>query len=218
MGTIILGGQPYEIQGVEVRQDPLLPPQGFFSERTGTVYRGIVIHHDACLSAAGCLRLMRGRKPPTRVSTHFDIDNDASLVQLADPLRWRAWSACQHDKGRIAIDISNACDLKYEKSYTPRRPVVEQVIHGSSVRWLAPYPAQVETLVALVRLLCRVLSIPAVVPLRSDGMADLRLLDPVPNGVIGHLHCQKDKRGRASKVDPFGLDWPAFQRAIAAKD
>lgn len=216
MGAVVLRGQLHDLPGIEVRQDPLTPSSSFFSARTGTHYRGIVLHHDACLSAAACLKLMRARRPPNRVSTHFVIDNDGSIVQLADPLLWRAWSACEHDSGRIAIDLSNACDLIYATRYTPRRPVLEQVIHGAKVLWLAPYPVQVDSLAALVRLLCRVVGIPAAVPLRADGSADLRLLSPVPDGVIGHLHCQTNKQGKANKADPFGLDWPELQRRIHA--
>ena len=210
MAPILLAGRQIDIPGVAVRQERLGPDGFHFSPRRGSQYRGIVLHHDACLSAAACVAVMRS-KP---VSTHFIVDNDGSIVQLADPLLWRAWSACEHDSGRIAIDVSNACELRFAPRYTPPRPLATQVIHGQQLTWMAPYPVQVASLAALVRVLCREVGIAPTVPLTPDGEADLRLLDPVPGGVIGHLHCQRDKRGRACKVDPFGLDWPAFQALI----
>jgi len=220
-GSVILGGRTYPLPGVVVRQERLGPDRAHFSPRRSSDYRGIILHHDACLSAAQCVAVFRDAreraragKKANRASTHFIIDNDASIVQLADPLRLRAWSAGQHDGGRIAVDISNACELKWALRYTPPRPRMTQLIHGAPVTWLAPYPAQVASLAALVRLLCEVVGIPPVVPLRPDGTADLRLLDPVPDGVIGHLHCQRDSKGRPAKFDPFGLDWPAFQALV----
>lgn len=205
---IILAGRLVEAPGLRVVQKPL--PAGYASPRQGKDYDRIILHHDACLSAASCFKVLIKRG----VSTHFIIDNDGTIWQVLDPLRFRAWSAGRWDAGAAAIDFSNACELAYAKHYKPPRPVLTQIIHGAGVRWTGLYPAQVDACANLVRLLCARMDIPAEVPLYPDGTAKLELLDPVPDGVIGHLHCSRGKDGRPNKADPFGLDWPMFQRLI----
>lgn len=199
---ILLSGIAHDLPGTATRQDLLVPHESYYSPRRGSIYRGIILHHDVALSTACLLADARQRKPPFRISTHFSIDNDGAIVQLADPLVWRAWSAGVHDAGRIAIDISNICYPAYAAHYQPRRPLQTQTISGQRITYLGPDPRQVASLVALCRLLCRVVGIPAVCP------TEMRLLDPVPDGVIGHMHCQR------GKVDPFGLDWYALAEAL----
>jgi hypothetical protein len=221
MGIVILDGIPHELPGVEVKQDPFPAGVTMSSPRRGkSGYKWIVLHHDAALSAAGCkATLVDSTKKGRPVSTHFCIDNDSTIYQYLDPLRFRSWATGgpygDFNAGGIAIDFSNACELKFASRYKPPRVIETQVIHGSPVRWLGLYFQQVVACAALVKLLCQVTGIPATVPLQ-DGVPLLHLLPrPILPGVIGHLHCATDKAGQPCKFDPFGLDWATFQRMIS---
>jgi len=175
--------------------------QGHCSPREPrTPINRIILHHDAALSAEGCIAVLNRR----RLSTHFIVDNDGSVVQLLDPIEHTAWATGRYNRTSIAIDISNACELRYAARYDPPRPVVTQRIHGHRIKWLGPYPCQEVALRELLRVLCRECEIPLAVPLDDAGEPDLRALDIVPRGVVGHLHCD------SKKVDPFGVDWLAL--------
>ena len=195
---IVLGGREVPVR-CRVRQE-LDRLQGWYATRGPGPLERLILHHDAALSAEGCISVLNRR----RLSTHFVIDNDGTVVQLLDPLVHTAWATGRYNTSSIAVDVSNACELRYADRYDPPRPVITQRIHGCRVRWLGPYPCQEEALRELVRVLCVECGIPAVVPLDEAGEPILRVLDPVPHGVVGHLHC--DRR----KVDPYGLDWRAL--------
>jgi len=175
-----------------------------FARRTGTVQR-IILHHDATLSARHCFKILRKRN----LSTHFCIDNDGTIYQFLDPATTSAWASGKgYNQTAVAIDFSNACELKWASRYEPPRPVVEQRIHGHGVKWLGLYEVQQRACEKLCRLLCEAFGVPPVVPLGQDGEPLLGDLRPVPAGVIGHLHLTR------RKFDPFGLDWMALQDAL----
>ena len=186
-----------------VRQDKLMA--GGYSPRSlKTRLERIVLHHDAALSADGCRAALDSRK----LSTHFCIDNDGTIVQYLDPLIATAWAMNAQNATGISIDFSNACEVRYADRYHPPRGLAKQTIQGSAVTWLALYPCQIDACAELVRVLCRETGIDPVVPLGPDGNAVLHCLSPVPKGVIGHLHCNPQK------YDPFGLPWERFAEMI----
>lgn len=229
MGTIILGGREVGLGGgIRVSHAfSLVPgaprpdenwarkaPRKVCVPRNGTKLTNVVLHHDACLSAVGgppgnsvrhsCYGTLLRRG----LSTHFVIGNDGTVHQLLDPLVWSAWASGKFNQQSIAIDISNACELRYADRYDPPREIVRQQMQKGSVKWTAPYACQVETLVWLCRVLCVELEIPRETPIDAAGNPIMRYVRPVPHGVVGHLHLSK------RKYDPFGLDWDNFRRRL----
>lgn len=223
MGEIIVNGQPFPVP-FPVRHDLALTPDAArplwlraderlparrcepraYPERLNL----IVVHHDATLSSAPGRGSAYGVLLRRGLSTHFGIDNDATIWQFLDPWVWTAWHEGKTNGRSVGIDLSNACELRFSGRYNPPREIKEQLIHGARVRWLAPYPQQIEALATLCRALHEAIpSIPLQVPL-SDGKARLEVLPGRPVGVVGHLHLN------VYKADPFGVDWSDLQRRL----
>jgi len=221
MGEIVISGRGVELPGVEVDRSLSLLGHSRARLPEEDIHR-IILHHDAALSARSCYRILAKRG----LSTHFVIDNDGTIYQFLDPGLRQAWASgsvhgkrrdehrlmpneTSFNRGSVAIDFSNACELRWAKRYKPPRPVLTQHMHRGRVKWLGLYPGQVAACVALCRLLCDEFDIQRAVPLADDGSALLQVLDPVPSGIVGHLHLTR------RKYDPFGLDWPAFETEVA---
>jgi hypothetical protein len=202
-GEVVIAGVCHEV-GWPVRHGRLFPAT-HYSRRVKPPTR-IVLHHDGCFSAEMCHRVLVAAK----LSTHFCINNDGTIHQFLDPATTTAWAQGRYNGSGVAIDISNAALLEFAGKYDPPRPVVEQVIHGIPIRGLGCYPVQEEALAALCCVLCRVMAISPSVPMDEEGRLILGLLDPVPEGIIGHLHLTRQK------WDPFGLDWMKLQERIRA--
>ncbi len=147
-GAIILDGVAVEVPGFDVQQSPM--PIGLSEARKQPVKR-LVLHHDAALSAKSCKAILEKRK----LSTHFCVDNDGTIVQFFDPAKRVSWHAGIYNSTGVGIDVSNAVELKWASRYTPRRAEVEQRIHGIKIRGLASYALQQRALEALCCVLCR---------------------------------------------------------------
>ena len=160
----------------------------------------IVTHWDAALSAASCKRILEKRK----ISTHFVIDNDGTILQLVDT-NHAAWHAGIRsvNHASIGIDFSNAVYTKYNLTYQRRghglRPVIDNWrVHGRKIKpFLGYYPVQIEAYKALLTALHEHYGIELKCPLNDDG----NLLDTVDNsarkgkfkGVVNHYNLTKKK-------------------------
>jgi hypothetical protein len=154
----------------------------------------IVTHWDACLNAESCIKVLLKRK----VSTHFVIDNDGTIIQLL-PVTYEAWHASGHNKNSIGIDISNAYYTKYndwyEKNVGVKRPVIKSEVHHSTTTHLGYYPRQLASYKKLVLSLCEKYNIPVKVPLDSDGNLITTVIDSPEDwkGIMCHYHLTRNK-------------------------
>tara|TARA_R110000824_G_C15188530_1_gene674500 strand:+ start:270 stop:1154 length:885 start_codon:yes stop_codon:yes gene_type:complete len=182
-------------------------------QRTPTM---IVTHWDAALSAASCKRILEKRK----ISTHFVIDNDGTILQLVDT-NHAAWHAGIRSVNRasIGIDFSNAVYTKYNLTYQRRghglRPVIENWrVHGRKIKpFLGYYPVQIEAYKALLVALHEYYGIELKCPLNDEG----ELLTTVDDnarkakfkGVVNHYNLTK------GKWDSSGLELDKILKEIA---
>lgn len=131
-----------------------------------------------------------------RLSIHFTVAQDGSVMQHADP----TGTVCSHAGGTmngvsVGIEIANAgfppAHEKWPRQKLPAR------IHGRSVMTLGFYNAQTAAVLALTRHLCAMFGLPFAVPRTPDGAVvgdvmprDARL---AWRGVLGHLHISAEK-------------------------
>jgi len=165
--------------------------------------REIVIHWDATLSANHCINILKKRN----ISTHFIIDNDGTIIQLI-PVKDVAYHAGNYNENSIGIDLSNAYYTKYNDWYIKNgfgsRPVIKSEVHGVKSTHLGYYPAQLDSLVALVNYLCKKYDIEKNVPLDDKGRLITTVFEPAVKkkfkGIICHYHLTKNK------IDCQGLE------------
>ena len=186
--------------------------------KTYTKYRKptmIVTHWDAALSAASCKRILEKKK----ISTHFVIDNDGTILQLVDT-NHAAWHAGirKVNNASIGIDFSNAVYTKYNLTYQRRghglRPVIEDWrIHGRKIKpFLGYYPVQIDAYKALLTALNEHYKIELKCPLSDSG----KLLQGVDQsarsgkfkGVVNHYNLT------AKKWDCSGLQLDEILKEI----
>jgi len=160
----------------------------------------VVTHWDAALSAASCKRILEKRK----ISTHFVIDNDGTIVQLVDPqdVAWHA-GIRRVNKASIGVDFSNAVYTKYNKVYNKKgfgfRPVISGWrVHGWRPKpFLGPYPAQIEAYKALLEVLHEHYNIPLECPLDENGQLLTKVHKPSKKakfkGVVNHYNLSTNK-------------------------
>jgi len=209
MGVLVIDGVAVEVPFATRTQIGVLPTRA----RTKPV-RQIILHHDACRSAADCIRALQFRQ----LSTHCIIDNDGTVVQVADLGRvaWHAKGEYKNAAGKtlwavgfnrqsIGIDISNAVLPKYANAYKPPREQVTLPVHSKPMTGLLPYPCQVDATVALVRFLCTHFDIPLT---SRPGLEWLGDITPTTPGVWGHAQiCQ-------AKCDPFGFPFELIAEGV----
>tara|TARA_R110002020_G_scaffold248611_2_gene462631 strand:- start:549 stop:1433 length:885 start_codon:yes stop_codon:yes gene_type:complete len=160
----------------------------------------IVTHWDAALSAASCKRILEKRK----ISTHFVIDNDGTILQLVDTnhVAWHA-GIRSVNKASIGVDFSNAVYTKYNLTYQRRghglRPVIENCrVHGRKIKpFLGYYPVQLEAYKALLRALHEHYQIELKCPLDAEGNLLTTVDDTARKakfkGVVNHYNLTKKK-------------------------
>lgn len=208
MGTVIVAGEAREVPFRTRQAIGLVPTK----QRVHAI-RQIILHHDVCLSADACARVLAARG----LSTHFCVDNDGTVVQLADTngLCFHACGEIKDDAGvvwrnksfnhrSIGIDISNAVLPQYASRYKPPRIEQTVTIHGVPVCGLMPYECQIDACLALVKFLCGVYNIPLTTRTSLEWLGDLRSWTP---GVYGHLHIAR------GKIDPFGFPFERLTEA-----
>lgn len=198
---IVCDGVEVPIAWDKIRYDFL--PENCYSKprfwkkvRTPTM---IVTHWDACLSANSCRRVLERRG----LSSHFVIDNDGTIVQMAD-----CNNICHHappvNKISIGIDFSNAVYRKYQKWYRRKgfgeRPlIVNAPMHGrtTSKAFLGFYPIQIQAYKALLKALHSHYGIPMECPLDDEGHLVTTIHSPSKrkkfHGVINHYNVSKKK-------------------------
>ena len=175
----------------------------------------IVTHWDAALSAASCKRILEKRK----ISTHFVIDNDGTILQLVDT-NHAAWHAGIRsvNKASIGIDFSNAVYTKYNLTYQRRghglRPVIENCrVHGRKIKpFLGYYPLQIEAYKALLRALHEHYQIELKCPLDAEGNLLTTVDDTARKakfkGVVNHYNLT------TKKWDTSGLELDKILKEI----
>lgn len=167
----------------------------------------VVTHWDAALSAASCKRILEKRK----ISTHFVIDNDGTILQLVDTnhVAWHA-GIRKVNNASIGIDFSNAVYTKYNLTYQRRghglRPVIENWrVHGRKIKpFLGYYPVQIEAYKALLRALHEHYQFELKCPLDAEGKLLTTVDDDARaakfNGVVNHYNLT------TKKWDTLGLE------------
>lgn len=176
----------------------------------------VVTHWDACLSAKSCRRVLERRG----ISSHFVIDNDGTIVQMADcnDICWHAGRRKVNNVS-IGIDFSNAVYMKYQKWYRRNnfgnRPILGNVeVHGRTLRraFLGFYPQQIEAYKALLLALHTHYDIPLECLLDEDGRLDTGVNKSARSGkfrgVINHYNIS-DK-----KWDAAGLELDSILKEI----
>jgi len=158
----------------------------------------IVTHWDACLSADSCRRVLERRG----ISSHFVIDNDGTIVQMAD-CNNICWHAPPVNKVAIGVDFSNAVYRKYQRWYRRKgfgeRPVHAGVrVHGRTLKtaYLGFYPIQIEAYKALLKALHQHYGIPLECPMKDDELCKEVYPEAVRlkfKGVVNHYNISKKK-------------------------
>jgi N-acetyl-anhydromuramyl-L-alanine amidase AmpD len=145
------------------------------------------------------------------LSVHFAVDQVGEVYQFCD-----ADALCAHARGvndvSVGIEILNRGSNMAAPHKGIERELLTEKIHGVDVPYYAFTPAQVQSVLSLTSVLCRVYGLPMRVPMRGDDVFPTELPPSeraVFTGVIGHLHAAAGGR----KSDP-GL---ALLRAVAAR-
>ena len=161
----------------------------------------IVTHWDACLSAKSCKRVLERRG----ISSHFVIDNDGTIVQMADcnNICWHAGRRRVNNVS-IGIDFSNAVYMKYQKWYRRNnfgsRPILADVkVHGRTLKkaFLGYYPEQIAAYKALLIALHDHYKIPMECLLDEEGNLETRTNRMARwgkfKGVVNHYNISSKK-------------------------
>jgi hypothetical protein len=163
--------------------------------------RKIVTHWDATLSTARAKKILKKRK----LSAHFSIDNDGTIVQFVDVMD-KAWHAKNHNQYTIGIEFSNAFYLKYQKTYErmglANRPVITSKVHGVTYEHLGYYPRQIEAYKALIAGLTEFFEIPLVCPMKNgelDTGKNNNSCGSSYKGIVSHFNLT------TNKIDCAGL-------------
>jgi len=150
--TLLCAGKKIPIEWEMVRQK-WLPSSCYKKPRKVRNPHMLVVHWDATLSANSAFNILKKRN----LSTHFVIDNDGTIVQMAD-INNIAWHAGKVNKFAIGIDFSNAYYTRYQSWYRKKgfgpRPILESTLHGRKLgKHLGYYPVQIDAFKALLRAL-----------------------------------------------------------------
>jgi len=166
-----------------------------------------VTHWDVCLSADSCKRVLEKRG----ISTHFVIDNDGTIVQLADcnDIAWHA-GIRKVNNVSIGIDFSNAYYTKYQSNYIknghgPRPVLGGSRVHGVKLKpHLGYYPAQILAYKALLKFLNNTYGLDLECPLGDDGELLTAVHEPAAKGVFSGVVCHYHLTRK--KIDTAGLE------------
>lgn len=165
--------------------------------------RQIIIHYDVSFDARATERILQNRG----YSTHFIIDGDGSIIQCHNPATKVALHAGEPNDYSIGIDLNNPAATKYLDEDTRRRgrarDIVQDQIHGRAVDRLDYFPEQIETLNALLDVLCEAFDVPRDVPRDPHGHPKKTVVHDAMNfeGILGHYHWS------LNKTDPAPLKW-----------
>ena len=165
-----------------------------------------VTHWDVCLSAASCKAVLEKRG----ISTHFVIDNDGTIVQLADcnDITWHAGNR-KINNISIGIDFSNAYYTKYQSKYIKsghgERPILkDSMVHGVKLKpHLGYYPAQILAYKALLDFLNKTYNIKLECPINEEHQLITTVHEPAASGVFDGVVCHYHLTRK--KIDTAGL-------------
>lgn len=147
-------------------------------------------------SAATCYHTLLNRG----LSVSFFIDRDGKIWQFADPLFWDPQdTGGQIGTRTVSIEIANY-GFRRKPEHIPRRGrdryTDTEKIHGVKIDVARFYPAQIDAVAALTKVLCRELEIPIRFP-REDGELILRRMTwgemAAFTGIVGHFHKTRKK-------------------------
>lgn len=165
----------------------------------------MVVHHDACLSARQCFKVLLSRG----LSTHFIIDNDGIVYQPWD-LCHATWHAGSVNGYSIGFDMSNAAVVQFASHYRDRG-IFTGVINGGTFTALGYSEAQYMSCIAAIRELTRFFPrIKPIPPIGEDGLVvPGKIANDHFEGVVGHYHLS------VQKWDPGpGFDWKRIFNAV----
>lgn len=179
--------------------------------------RCVVVHHDACISATQCFKVLAVRA----LSTGWCIDNDGTIYQFfKDPATWRQYATGRFNDLSIPLDISSVADPKMAGLYRARGiavpPIITKTWNKKPMKMLALTAAQQASAFELVKVLAKYMQIPLRVPRKDgvfiDGYSEYVLANDKSSkfieeggGVVGHLHVDKNK------WDAMAFNWEAMK-------
>lgn len=176
------------------------------------VVRQVVLHHDAAVSARSCHQILLARG----YSTHFAIDKDGTIYQVAD-VADQAIHATVMNSSSIGIDLNNPSPLLQEGAApVDDRPVSKKMeINGSEFVTTGYTDLQYVSIIELLREICTVLGILPTFPVDENGKILNSVLQAPKefNGIMCHWHVQPEK------WDPGpGLDWERIMSGLRRED
>lgn len=156
--SLIVGGQRIEVPDVRVvswLDEPKRVPKATDGRVRATIPTAIVLHtsrgvpgkiQQGARASGVAEALARYQAQSSRdVSWHLTIDTDGEVLQSCDVSSWLAWHASSANGWTIGIELAQHAD--------------------SGDLW----SAQVDALVAVCDVLCRMLRIPRCVPVEANG-------------------------------------------------
>lgn len=204
--SLVLDGTLVELSGFDTKcfaNDPTVPRTTDGSRRVAADTKGIVIH--TVTGQPFQPRLLPGSRPSEhaerlaryqayskrKVSWHFTVDTDGTIVQSADPGRWVCWHAGGVNPWTIGIELCQG--------------------PGGEL-----YEVQLAAMRALVKLLCATFKIRERLPVRAGtgrphgGVIPRLQGSAAPwSGVFGHRN-QTEEKGHG---DPGDAPFEALLRA-----
>jgi N-acetyl-anhydromuramyl-L-alanine amidase AmpD len=208
-------GAPPVVLGLQGAGWEKLDPAGPFAALRRVIH-AVVLHHDGSPSSKSCFDTLLARA----LSTHFMIDRDGTVYQVAD-VADMAWHAQGMNAVGVGIDLnSSATNLLRTPDVAPPLggvPSPQVVINGTPfVSWTYSDP-QYSALTAVLRVLMDDVGLQPVFPMDQDGgILRTVLADPPPEqfgGIQCHWHSDEQK------WDPGpGLDWARILAALRKED
>lgn len=191
-------------------------PNGNYIKRNERYPKMICAHWDACLNT----RQMYNVTLERGLSVHFGIDNDGTIYQFLDT-KHIAYHARGINRKSIGIEIANPVKLRYnkrnrKKGLPERNIIANDKIHGKPTGpYLYYYPAQLNALEALIKVLSKECKIPLQAPMKNGKLVrgvDSRVKSEVFRGLVGHYHVNEDK------IDPGKLPLDEIVKRIKEGD
>ncbi len=190
------------------------------------VVHQVILHTDMTSDSRGCFNVLVNRG----LSTHFMIDWDGTIYQGLDVVM-EAYHAGEANGGSVGVDMNNLLrNLVREPSapaHPPKHPRISEMlrpeyrrqassrarINGGEVRNYGYTDAQYQSLIALMKVLVKVLPrIKPFPPLDERGEIVQNMLEDWPgfDGFLAHWHVTPDR------WDPGpGFDWHRVYHGLA---
>lgn len=175
-------------------------------DQTGAGVDTLVLHWDGCNSSAQMYGVLRR----LGLSAHLLIDSDATVYQMADLAKTKAFHAGWINERSIGIEFNNPIDPSVDGAARLGRVTVDELLphHNRRIARLDYTPLQKERLCQLADVLQTHFDIGRVLPPSIDAQGIEQAPGLMPSdfrGVCGHYHVG------AHKIDPGLSFWPVLR-------